>query len=270
MKITKELFEKYAIAAISSNALVFDSLTSAFAAVSSKLSNVVLGPKISIDSLSGVQLLFAEKYICLRAFYEQIPQLDLVLTPNGFGVVSNQNLTPASKDRVDSLRKTLLQQSDEALDLLIQSLIGMEDWAKSVNARMLIDSLFYSASALRDYAGKPDAFRSDLFRYRPRIAEAEENIRRAISSVMFNRLLEGTRLKNLTDSEVLLSWSLCKAIGYFINSQGQAFKHELNTAVNLLEDQPDDFPVYKDSEAYKVKHFERYKNEKDDTTYFFG
>ena len=78
MKITKELFEKYAIAAISSNALVFDSLTSAFAAVSSKLSNVVLGPKISIDSLSGVQLLFAEKYICLRAFYEQIPQLDLV------------------------------------------------------------------------------------------------------------------------------------------------------------------------------------------------
>ena len=34
--------------------------------------------------------------ICLRAAYDAVPQMDLVLTPTGFGIVSNQNTAPAS------------------------------------------------------------------------------------------------------------------------------------------------------------------------------
>ena len=77
-------------------------------------------------------------------------------------------------------------------------------------------------------------------------------------------------MNSVTEDETLLSWSLCKVIGVHINSQAAAFKNELNQAVNLLEGHTDKFQIYAESEAYKVKHFERYKNEKDDTTYFFG
>ena len=43
------------------------------------------------------------KLIASEALRRAIPSLDLVLTPNGFGVVSNQNVAPASKERVDRL-----------------------------------------------------------------------------------------------------------------------------------------------------------------------
>ena len=43
------------------------------------------------------------KLIASEAMRRAIPSLDLVLTPNGFGVVSNQNIAPASKERVDRL-----------------------------------------------------------------------------------------------------------------------------------------------------------------------
>ena len=36
-----------------------------------------------------------------------IPSLDLVLTTNGFGIVSNQNVVPASRERVDALISSL-------------------------------------------------------------------------------------------------------------------------------------------------------------------
>uniref|UniRef100_UPI003FEFC244 DUF6712 family protein n=1 Tax=Candidatus Limisoma sp. TaxID=3076476 RepID=UPI003FEFC244 len=48
------------------------------------------------------------KILCSRlvvadALRRAIPSLDIVLTPNGFGVVNTSNLAPASKPRVDRL-----------------------------------------------------------------------------------------------------------------------------------------------------------------------
>ncbi len=40
--------------------------------------------------------------------------------------------------------------------------------------------------------------------------------------------------------------------------------------MNFLEGNLDKFPTYQESEAYKVKHFEQYQNEKDDSCYFLG
>lgn len=50
----------------------------------------------------------------LRAAYHLIPQLDLVLTPTGFGIVSNQNTAPASPARVQSLREELRHAATRA------------------------------------------------------------------------------------------------------------------------------------------------------------
>ena len=44
-----------------------------------------------------------EKLVACQAYMTAIPSLDLVLTPNGFGIVSNQNIVPASRERVDAL-----------------------------------------------------------------------------------------------------------------------------------------------------------------------
>lgn len=57
----------------------------------------------------------AEEYICRRAFHDAIPDLDLVLTPNGFGIVSTQTIAPASRERVERLIRETTLRANEAL-----------------------------------------------------------------------------------------------------------------------------------------------------------
>ena len=56
------------------------------------------------------------KLIATEAFMQAIPNLDLVLTPNGFGIVSNSNVAPASKDRVERLINSLEALRDNAIE----------------------------------------------------------------------------------------------------------------------------------------------------------
>lgn len=269
IKIDKDKFEKFVLAGTNSTAVVFESLEDSFSISTQKLQRTVFG-SMDINNLSDVLTLDAERFICMDAFYCTIPQLDLVLTATGFGVVNNQNVSPASRDRVEALRNLVRQCADDALDRIITTLVGNKDWTDSANARLMVDSLFYTADQLRDYAGKPDAHRTDLYALRPTISEAEELIYRTISAEFFTYLISQLRKNSLSDHETLLVWTLRKAVGFFINKQVPAFKKELANVSNLLENDIDKFPVYRNSEAYKVKHFEYYKNEKDDSCYFFG
>lgn len=269
IKIDKDKFEKIVLAGTNSTADVFDSLQDALAISTQSLQYTVFRG-MDINSLPDGLTLDAERFICMNTFYNAIPQLDLVLTSTGFGVVNNQNVSPASRDRVEALRKLVQQCADDALDRIISSLIGNKDWMDSASARLTVDSLFYTAHQLRDYAGKPDAHRSDLYALRPVILEAEELIARTISAEFLVYLISQIRRNLLSDYETLLIWTLRKAIGFYINKQLPAFKKELANASNLLENDIYKFPVYRNSEAYKVKHFEYYKNEKDDSCYFFG
>lgn len=270
IRIDKEKFEKIVLAATSSTAEVFDMMADRIVVSTDKLEIMVFGKVVDIDNLPEALTFETERFICLDAFFDAMPGLDLVLTPTGFGIVNNQNLSPASKDRVETLRRSVRQCADDALDAVIMGLIGDKQWAESASAKSLINSLFYTAAQLRNYAGKPEAHRTDLLALRPVISEAEEIILRRISANMFVHLMKQIRADDLSDYETVLVWTLCNAVGFFINKQGAAFKNELETAVNLMENNIGEFPSYKDSEAYKVNHFEHYKNEKDDSCYFWG
>lgn len=270
IKIDKDKFEKIVLAATSSTAEVFDMMADRFDVSKAKLKTSVFGSVIDIENLPGNINSDAERFVCMDAFYDAIPMLDLVLTPTGFGIINNANLSPASRDRVESLRKLIKECADDAMDNIIIGLLGNTVWAGSGYAKLLVSSLYYTANQLKDYAGKQDAHRSDLLLLRPLIYEAEELIIRQISAVMFHRLLDQIRQATLSDYEILLVYSLNKAIGFHINNQKDGFKRELDNAVNLMEGDLDKFAVYRDSDAYRVKHFEYYKNEKDDSCYFFG
>lgn len=76
---------------------------------------IISSPSASLAQEAG------RRYIFLRGLADGLPLLDLVLTANGFAVVSNENLAPASKDRVQSLRSSLLALSDDAYADFIES-----------------------------------------------------------------------------------------------------------------------------------------------------
>ena len=76
-----------------------------------------------------------EKLVACQAYMTAIPSLDLVLTPNGFGIVSNQNIVPASRERVDALINSLESQRDSAIEALILRLSSRTDWQQSAQGK---------------------------------------------------------------------------------------------------------------------------------------
>ena len=85
-----------------------------------------------LSYITGTDLTtIASKVVACHAFYAAIPQLDLILTPNGFGIVSNDNVVPASKDRISSLRDSIIELRDNAIQALIEQLDKNTAWKAS-------------------------------------------------------------------------------------------------------------------------------------------
>lgn len=88
-------------------------------------------------------------YMCRRAvvadaLLRSVPSLDLVLTPNGFGIVNNQNVVPASKDRVDRLLANLELVRDRSLQQLLHLLpkVATTDWLLTEAGQYFAATLF--------------------------------------------------------------------------------------------------------------------------------
>lgn len=83
-----------------------------------------------------------EKLVACHAYMTAIPSLDLVLTPNGFGIVSNQNIVPASRERVDALITSLESQRDAAIEAFILRLSSRTDWLESSQGKYFVATMF--------------------------------------------------------------------------------------------------------------------------------
>ena len=265
--IDKSVFESVVLSATSSTAHVFSMIQPHLVVTEQNLKSELLG-SFDYTTVEGLEEIVI-RLVCLRTYYEQIPHLDLVLTPTGFGVVSNENVAPASPDRVKALRQQVKDAADDALDDVIWAMLGTE-WANTVSGQIHVNSLFFTARDLRKYAGMPNAHRSDLMERLVQIAEAEEHIRSTISSEFFEVLLGMIRSNQINDVHFVLVYELKVAIGAWLSGNENVFRRKVSNVINRMESHIDDYPQYKNSEAYKVKHFERYENGKDDSTYFFG
>lgn len=270
INITKETFERIVLTATQATADVFNSLSDIIDTASAETVISFFPTDTTEADLSDDLLEELRRYICFSAFYTGIPLLDLVLTDTGFGVVSNQNLAPASRERVDALRVLVRNCRDDAADRMLYLLPSLKGWGESVVARFRISSLLYTGRQLREYGGRPDAYRSDLKTLFPAISEAEEIIRSFVGREEIDEILQHIRTNSLTNEETMILSALRRAIGFYIVDKLPAFRKEVDDVVNVLEDNLSIFTAYAGSEAYKVKHFEHYKNDKDDTTYFFG
>lgn len=80
--------------------------------------------------------------IVSEAFRQAVPSLDLVLTPNGFGIVSNTNVVPASKERIVRLVDTLESTRDDAISSLLPYLDKLDSWANTEQQERFKATLF--------------------------------------------------------------------------------------------------------------------------------
>lgn len=100
------------------------------------------------DTIVGDTLTDEEKnrmvctIITCEAFRRSVPSLDLILTPNGFGIVSNSNVAPASKERIERLVASLGDLRDKALAALLNVLRQDSTWLQSAQGQWLASSFF--------------------------------------------------------------------------------------------------------------------------------
>lgn len=234
-------------------------------------------------NLSDELKLLVSEAACTRAAYNLIPQLDLVITPTGFGIVSNQNTAPASRERVAALREEMRHvASDKYYDFLEALFIFFRNRSGSYIFRMqMASSLFWKPAIANQYGlrlkGQP-IYKEELEALQPKIIEAEHQVEEMISLYGMNLLrdMQTSVALNTEDSASVTYGQILHCVRDFLallimgeNPQNiVARKRVLMTNLNDigLHYIVDDLEECRTLKAYKIK----YENKQEDAAFFFG
>ncbi|MFG5857411.1 hypothetical protein LDB17_04315 [Dysgonomonas sp. Shenzhen-Wh21] len=210
--------------------------------------------------------------IACNAYYAAIPFVDLIQTPNGFAVVSNTNQAPASKERVDRLLKWLEARISESTDMLISLIFKDQTYNTAWKSFGLYDyyteCLYMTADSFRRYC-KKDALRYHLEELHPVLMSYQNKMGNMISHEYMDDLLQKRRTNSLTVEDIAMIRALMSVMGMLYREDNDTAYKLLETTVNTMVENIEKYPVYAASQAYRIKTDSKYKNEKNQPTFFF-
>ena len=213
------------------------------------------------ESETIAPLFFA--YVCKRTAYEALPHLDLILTANGFAVASNQNLTPASRQRVYDLRERLRREKSDARDALMVRL--------AEEGLYTPDTLLWHPTMLRKWGvrtkdGNP-VYEEELQLVLPDLYAAQHLAEKMTGQEQMQDLVTGQSTFAEDSAEILLVRRCRRLMATYLKGADlRLAKHEVQ---DFLNRHADDLPVYKSSSKYEADHFTPYENMQNDACYFF-
>ena len=269
MKIDQQTFEKHVPAFASADAYTFQRMSPYI----DVMLRAVEGREVNTEDVQVA----VERYVCLAAARKAVPQLDLVLTANGFGVVSNQNVAPASRDRVSALLEQLRIDESEAFDMLLAELLQTE-WKDSATATTYIVSLLYSPTMMRRYGIKDEEGNEVYYQewqgLQNRLAVAEENVRTLISPELYDRLVEVQRIPatgHPHEYNVVLEQARRLVAAWIsVDRFPQAPRALSHRLLDTIKNWSDMLTEYAQSSTFRAHNTKPYENRKEDSAYFFG
>ena len=214
------------------------------------------------------------KIICSRlvvadALRRAIPSLDIVLTPNGFGVVNTSNLAPASKPRVDRLVGSMLAHRDDCIAALLPELVGASKWLTSSQADFFGSTLFPDLGIV-DAVGSIQGSRWEKYlELRPQVIDLEASLAEEWLSPELLSALRSQNLRgDLTEKRsVIVRQVKAQILGYL--KSGSFCSRRLADIVNRIRENKDDFPEWHRSETAKLFAPPVFRNEKKAKGYWF-
>lgn len=271
MEITKEDFENAILVATSSQSEVFDSVEPHFVEVYERLQQQFLGYAGEAALESNERLTSAViRAVCLGAFLEVVRHLDLVLTPTGFGVVANSEVSPASAARVEALVEQCRVAYFKAEGDMITWLATVEEWGSSLHAKCCLTLLVYSIGQY-NFQTKQELSSQKWKDKLSALYEADGVMRRVISDEQMDDLLEMERgAKDKDDTAVELIFKVRRCMIFLAEGQLTAYSTEHGRLLRYLDANIDNFQLYADSSAYKANHFKEFKNGKEKPAFIFN
>lgn len=230
-----------------------------------------------------------ERVACLMAAREAIPHLDLAMTPHGFAVVRNENMVPASKDRVDALKESLRRAYTTALDALqVEAL--QHGWGTSADGVRLIDQLVWQptiaqdiglrvpserlrvvgvGSLLNEHGGGDAVYDTEFRAIRPRLLAAHYALCAVISPEQMAVLLDAVRNPPLMSPPLhrLRYECLCYITAHFDGTPLVSHERRL---LEVLRSDRAAYSAWASSSVCRAQESTRYENDMDDGVFFFG
>lgn len=206
--------------------------------------------------------------IAAHAFHVALPSLDLVLTPTGFGIVSNGNIAPASAERVARLSESLLLLRDTLIDQLLSHLCQNASWRETPQATYFSASLFPSLE-LSQLAGHT----SDLWEHyrvlRQQVLSIEyELATKYISEALYARFRQHALQQTLSASELPIVVNLRNIEVELL--AGKPLNYVLlKSLVNDIRSNPVDFPEWQSSTTAQLFCQPSFQNKKNSSGYWF-
>lgn len=214
--------------------------------------------------------------IAYKAYREAIPFVDLIQTANGFGVVSNANIAPASKERVERLLAQCEQQLDNSIDLLILKVMGnssaLTEWKKFSLFNQLTSCLFLTGIDFAEYSEDITLKRKAFLNAKNDMVTAQSTLLAPLISQTFldELILQNRNNTITTDNQLMLT--NCKRVLALV-SEEEDNEHYLKRVLNhisyQLEKYINKYPTYADSAEYALRIAPKYVNKQSDPTYFF-
>ncbi len=214
------------------------------------------------------------KILCSRlvvadALRRAIPSLDIVLTPNGFGVVSTSNLAPASKPRVDRLVGSMLAHRDDCIAALLPELVGASKWLASDRATFFGATLFPDFSLIEATAPIQGSKWERYLELRSQVVDLEASLAEEWFSPELMSALRSENLRgDLTEkrSEIVRQIK-AQVVGYL--RSGSFSSRRLADIVNYIRLNESDFKEWHGSKTAELFAPPVFHNRKEAKGYFF-
>lgn len=212
---------------------------------------------------------WCSRLVVADALRRAIPSLDIVLTPNGFGIVSTSNIAPASKPRVDRLVGSMLSHRDDCISSLLTLLPRLNAWLISDRAEFFGTTLFPDL-ALVDSLGTVQGCRWEKYlELRQLIIDLESSLAEEWFS---HELMSELRSENLRGALTGKRKTVARQIQAQIIAylKGGTFSaRRLADIVNCIRLNEESFSEWHQSETAKMFEPPVFTNEKKSSGYFF-
>ena len=212
--------------------------------------------------------ILSAKLIVTEALRRAIPSLDVVLTPNGFGVVSNQNIAPASKERVDRLIGSLADYRDECIANLLPALVGATQWLTSSQATFFGETLFPDLAISDQVKGTGSKWERYLA-LRPKILDIEASLAEEFFSPELMVRLKNEVLRKTHMADIARVINAIRGQVVDLLNGGSIRMRDMIDVVNHIRRYQNLFPEWHASETAKLFAPPIFKNKKESRGYFF-
>lgn len=207
------------------------------------------------DSEPGELFLRARLAVACKAYLTAIPKLDVLETNNGFAVVSDQTLAPASRDRVKALTDSFSSSLKDALGLFYEYVEDSPEyrpvWLTAPGCTIMTDSYLPTLREFRKYGAWTGGYESFVNLQADVRAVILKFIEPKISRALSDKIVSEIQRDALSDANARIVGDLRYALaGYYRGDRALGYA-SLCRVREVLEESPDDYPEFRDSDIYR-------------------